>query len=134
MQLAMGLFAAGCANFGLIIRMNKTAVMPHPLSGADYNIRRININAAELKNMDNFAYLGRTLSQNTRIDNEMSTKLKIYKAGIDEQRPHKRLSCNNVAGDARRKGRQKRRYKNTLEKALKCLQNNTSAWEELAQD
>ncbi|VDL90197.1 unnamed protein product [Schistocephalus solidus] len=65
MQMNMGLFAAGCANFGLTISTTKTVVMPQPLP-------QINFNVAQLKNMETFAYLGSRVSSNTRIDEEVA--------------------------------------------------------------
>ncbi|VDN45211.1 unnamed protein product [Dibothriocephalus latus] len=67
MQRSMDLLATGCANFGLNINKDQTVVMHRPPPGADHNAPRINLNGAELKNVDKFAYLGSTLSLNTRI-------------------------------------------------------------------
>ncbi|VDN31414.1 unnamed protein product [Dibothriocephalus latus] len=74
-QRSMYHFAAGCAKFSLTIITEKTVVMHQPLQGADYNVPRINVNCAELKVVDNFAYLGSTLSRNTRIDNEVTRRI-----------------------------------------------------------
>ncbi|VDM03351.1 unnamed protein product [Schistocephalus solidus] len=108
MQRSMDLFAAGCANFILIFSTAKTVVMRQPPPSAECNAPRINVNGAQLKNVETFAYLGSTLSRNTRIDDEvvqrmlkanqafgrlqasmwnrhgihLNTKLKMYKAVV----------------------------------------------------
>ncbi|VDL99971.1 unnamed protein product [Schistocephalus solidus] len=75
MQRTMDLFAAGCANFGLIISAAKTVVMNQPPPTAEYNAPRINVNGAQVKNVETFAYLGSTLSRNTRIDDEVAQRI-----------------------------------------------------------
>ncbi|VDL95921.1 unnamed protein product [Schistocephalus solidus] len=75
MQRSMDLFAAGCADFGLKISKAKTVVMGQPPPSAEYNAPRINVNGAQIKNVETFAYLGSTLSRNTSIDDDGSSKL-----------------------------------------------------------
>nr|VZI35423.1 unnamed protein product [Spirometra erinaceieuropaei] len=110
MQRSMDLFAAACENFGLVINTQKTVVMhqPPPNSAAAPNAPQINVNGTPLQVVENFPYLGSTLSHNTKIDDEvanriskasqafgrlrstvwnrhglrLSTKLKMYKAVI----------------------------------------------------
>nr|VZI51608.1 unnamed protein product [Spirometra erinaceieuropaei] len=111
MQRSMDLFSAACENFGLVINTQKTVVMhqPPPNSAAAPNAPpQINVNGNQLQVVENFPYLGSTLSRNTKIDDEvanriskasqafgrlqstvwnrhglqLSTKLKIYKAVI----------------------------------------------------
>ncbi|VDL91480.1 unnamed protein product [Schistocephalus solidus] len=65
MQRSMDLLAAGCADFGLTISTSKTVFMHQPPPSAGYNAPRINLNGAQFKNVENFAYLGSTLSRNT---------------------------------------------------------------------
>ncbi|VDM00389.1 unnamed protein product [Schistocephalus solidus] len=72
MQRSMDLFAAGSADFGLKISTAKTAVMLQQPPSAEYNAHRINANSAQLKNAETFAYLGSTMSRNTRIDDEVA--------------------------------------------------------------
>ncbi|BHF65403.1 hypothetical protein SprV_0200841300 [Sparganum proliferum] len=86
----------------------KTAVMHQPPPDAAYFAHQINVNGAQLQVMNNFTYLGSTLSRSTKIDNEvvhriskasqasgllqntvcnchslkLSTKLKMHKAVI----------------------------------------------------
>nr|VZI49625.1 unnamed protein product [Spirometra erinaceieuropaei] len=110
MQRSMDLFSAACENFGLVINTQKTVVMhqPPPNSATATNAPQINVNGTQLQVVENFPYLGSTLSRNTKIDDEvanriskasqafgrlqstvwnrhglqLSTKLKIYKAVI----------------------------------------------------
>uniref|UniRef100_A0A183SKB4 Reverse transcriptase domain-containing protein n=1 Tax=Schistocephalus solidus TaxID=70667 RepID=A0A183SKB4_SCHSO len=72
MQRNMDLFAAGSADFGLTTSTAKTVVMHQPPLSVEYNAPRINVNGAQLKNVKTFAYLGSTLSRNTRIDDEVA--------------------------------------------------------------
>ncbi|VDL87826.1 unnamed protein product, partial [Schistocephalus solidus] len=72
MQRSMDLFTTGCADFGLTISTAETVVMHQPPPSAEYNAPRINVNVVQLKNVENFAYLGSTLSRNTRIDDEVA--------------------------------------------------------------
>nr|VZI39729.1 unnamed protein product [Spirometra erinaceieuropaei] len=110
MQRSMDLFSAACENFGLVINTQKTVVMhqPPPHSVTPRNAPQINVNGTQLQVVENFSYLGSTLSRNTKIDDEvanriskasqafsrlqstvwnrhglqLSTKLKMYKAVI----------------------------------------------------
>nr|VZH99042.1 unnamed protein product [Spirometra erinaceieuropaei] len=111
MQRSMDLFSAACENFGLDINTQKTVVMhqPPPNSATAPNAPpQISVNGTQLQVVENFPYLGSTLSRNTKIDDEvanriskasqafgrlqstvwnrhglqLSTKLKMYKAVI----------------------------------------------------
>ncbi|VDL89189.1 unnamed protein product [Schistocephalus solidus] len=55
MQRSMDLFVAGCADFGLTISTTKMVVMHQPPPSAEYNASRINVNGAQLKNVETFA-------------------------------------------------------------------------------
>nr|VZI48312.1 unnamed protein product [Spirometra erinaceieuropaei] len=106
----MDLFSTACENFGLVINTQKTVVMhqPQPNSATDPNEPRTSVNGTQLQVVENFPYLGSTLSRNTKIDDavvnriskasqafdrlqstvwnrhglQLSTKLKMYKAVI----------------------------------------------------
>nr|VZI48828.1 unnamed protein product [Spirometra erinaceieuropaei] len=110
MQRSMDLFSAACENFGLVINTQKTVVMlqspPNPAT--PFNAPRITVNGTQLQVVENFPYLGSTLSRSAKIDDEvenriskasqafgrlqstvwnghglqLSTKLKMYKAVI----------------------------------------------------
>nr|VZI43233.1 unnamed protein product [Spirometra erinaceieuropaei] len=111
MQRSMDLFSAACENFGLVINTQKTVVMhqPPPNSATAPNAPlQISVNGTQLQVVENFPYLGSTLSLNAKIDDEvarriskasqafgrlqstvwnrhglqLSTKLKMYKAVI----------------------------------------------------
>nr|VZI40273.1 unnamed protein product [Spirometra erinaceieuropaei] len=110
MQRSMDLFSAACENFGVVINTQKTVVMhqPPPNSATAPNTPQINVNGTQLQVVENFPYLGSTLSRNTKIDDkvanriskasqafgrlqgtvwnryglQLSTKLKMYKAVI----------------------------------------------------
>nr|VZI46780.1 unnamed protein product [Spirometra erinaceieuropaei] len=111
MQRSMDLFSAACKNFGLVINTQNTLLIlqPPPNSATAPNAPpQINVNGTELQVVENFPYLGSTLSRNTKIDDEvanrisrasqvfgrlrntvcnrhglqLSTKLKMYKAVI----------------------------------------------------
>ncbi|VDM01197.1 unnamed protein product [Schistocephalus solidus] len=105
MLMTIDLFAAGCVNFGLAICTTKTVVVHQRPPSAEYNAPRINVNGAQLKNVETFAYMGSTLSRSTRINDEvaqriskasqafgrlqvsvwnrhLNTKLKMYKAVV----------------------------------------------------
>nr|VZI05580.1 unnamed protein product [Spirometra erinaceieuropaei] len=111
MQRSTDLFSAACENFGLVINTQKTVVMqqPPPNSATASNVPpQISVNWTQLQVVENFPYLGSTLSRNTKIDDEvanriskasqafgrlqstvwnrhglqLSTKLKMYKAVI----------------------------------------------------
>nr|VZI27138.1 unnamed protein product [Spirometra erinaceieuropaei] len=111
MQRSMGLFSAACENFGLVINTQKTVVMHQPppnTATASSAPPQISVNGTQMQVVENFPYLGSTLSSNTKIDDEVdnrisktsqafgrlqstvlnrhglqrNTKLKIYKAVI----------------------------------------------------
>ncbi|VDL92474.1 unnamed protein product [Schistocephalus solidus] len=50
-------------------------VMHQPPPSAEYNAPRINVNGAQLKNVETFAYLGSTLSRNTIIVDEVAQRI-----------------------------------------------------------
>nr|VZI45630.1 unnamed protein product [Spirometra erinaceieuropaei] len=110
MQRSMDLISAACENFGLAINMQKTVVMhqPPPNTATPPNAPQISVNATQLQVVENFPYLGSTLSLNAKINVEvlrriskasqsigrlqstvwyhqglpLSTKLKMYRAVI----------------------------------------------------
>ncbi|BHF85580.1 hypothetical protein SprV_1002874800 [Sparganum proliferum] len=80
MQRSMDLFSAACANFGLVINTQKTVVMhqPPPNSAAtapNAPPPQISVNGTQLQVVDNFPYLGSTLSHNTKIDDEVASRI-----------------------------------------------------------
>ncbi|BHF77930.1 hypothetical protein SprV_0602104000 [Sparganum proliferum] len=78
MQRSMDLFSAACVNFGLVINTQKTVVMhqPPPNSATDPNAPpQISMNGTQLQVVENFPYLGSTLSRNTKIDDEVANRI-----------------------------------------------------------
>nr|VZI21882.1 unnamed protein product [Spirometra erinaceieuropaei] len=78
MQRSMDLFSAACENFGLVINTQKTVVIhqPPPNSAIAPNAPpQISVNGTQLQVVDNFPYLGSTLSRNTKIDDEVANRI-----------------------------------------------------------
>nr|VZI51255.1 unnamed protein product [Spirometra erinaceieuropaei] len=77
MQRSMDLFSAACENFGLVINTQKTVVMhqPPPNSATAPNAPQISVNGTQLQVVENFPYLGSTLSRNTKIDDEVANRI-----------------------------------------------------------
>ncbi|BHF76078.1 hypothetical protein SprV_0501917600 [Sparganum proliferum] len=77
MQRSMDLFSAACENFGLVINTQKTVVMHQPPanSATPPNAPQISVNGTQLQVVENFPYLGSTLSGNTKIDEEVANKI-----------------------------------------------------------
>ncbi|VDL89875.1 unnamed protein product [Schistocephalus solidus] len=83
MQRSMDLFAADCANFGLTTSTAKTVVMDQPPPCAEYNDPRLNVNGAQLKNFETFAFGESTLSRNTIVDNKVAQGISKASQAID---------------------------------------------------
>nr|VZI27966.1 unnamed protein product [Spirometra erinaceieuropaei] len=78
MQRSMDLFSAACENFGLVINTQKTVVMhqPPPKSATAPNAPpQISVNGTQLQVVENFPYLGSTLSRNTKTDDEVVNRI-----------------------------------------------------------
>nr|VZI38913.1 unnamed protein product [Spirometra erinaceieuropaei] len=78
MQRSMNLFSAACENFGLVINTQKTVVMhqPPPNSATAPNAPpQISVSGTHLQVVENFPYLGSTLSRNTKIDDEVANSI-----------------------------------------------------------
>ncbi|BHF70874.1 hypothetical protein SprV_0401392700 [Sparganum proliferum] len=76
-QRSMVLFSAACENFGLVINTQKTVVMhkpPPPSTATPPNTPQISVNGTLLQVVDNFPYLGSTLSRNTKIDDKVARR------------------------------------------------------------
>ncbi|BHF85319.1 hypothetical protein SprV_1002848200 [Sparganum proliferum] len=71
MQRSMDLFSAACENFGLVINTQKTVVMHQTPPTAS----QISVNKTQLPVVEKFPYLGRTLSRDTKIDDEVANKI-----------------------------------------------------------
>ncbi|BHF57659.1 hypothetical protein SprV_0100060200 [Sparganum proliferum] len=80
MQRSMDLFSAACENFGLVINRQKTAVMhqPPPSNTAtppNAPPPQISVRGTQLQVVENFPYLGSTLSRSTKIDAEVGRNI-----------------------------------------------------------
>nr|VZI14470.1 unnamed protein product [Spirometra erinaceieuropaei] len=78
MQRSMDLFSAACENFGLIINTQKTVVMhqtPPNSATAPNASPQISVNGTLLQVVENFPYLGSTLSRTTKIDDEVASRI-----------------------------------------------------------
>nr|VZI42377.1 unnamed protein product [Spirometra erinaceieuropaei] len=78
MQRSMDLFSAACENFVLVINTQKTVVMhqPPPNSATAPNAPpQIKVNGNQLQVLENFPYLGSTLSHNAMIDDELANRI-----------------------------------------------------------
>nr|VZI37433.1 unnamed protein product [Spirometra erinaceieuropaei] len=74
----MDLVSAACENFGLVINTQKTVVIhqPPPKSATAPNAPpQISVNGTQLHVVENFPYLGSTLSRNTKIDDEVANRM-----------------------------------------------------------
>nr|VZI45232.1 unnamed protein product [Spirometra erinaceieuropaei] len=74
-QRSMDLFVSACDSYSLVISTEKTVVMHQPPSDAAYVAPQISMNSAQLQVLDNFIYLGGTLSRNTKVDDEMARRI-----------------------------------------------------------
>ncbi|BHF84887.1 hypothetical protein SprV_1002803900 [Sparganum proliferum] len=73
-----GLVSSACENLGLVINTQKTVVIhqPPPNSVTVPNAPpQISVNRTQLQVVENFPYLGGTLSRNTKIDDEVANRI-----------------------------------------------------------
>ena len=75
MQLDVDSFSMACDNFGLTISTKKTEVMFQPAPGKPYYKPHISVNNHELQVVENFTYLGSTLSQDVSLDAEINNRI-----------------------------------------------------------
>nr|VZI42987.1 unnamed protein product [Spirometra erinaceieuropaei] len=77
MQRSIDLFSVASENFGLVINTQKTVVMhqPPPNTATPPNAPQISVNGTQLQVVENFPYLGSTLSLNTKIDDEVAHRI-----------------------------------------------------------
>ncbi|BHF81450.1 hypothetical protein SprV_0702458000 [Sparganum proliferum] len=73
----MDLFSAACENFGLVINTQKMVLMhqPPPNKATPPNAPQISVKGTQLQVVENFLYLGSTLSRNTKIDDEVANRI-----------------------------------------------------------
>ncbi|BHF73543.1 hypothetical protein SprV_0401662400 [Sparganum proliferum] len=84
MQRSMDHFSAACENFGLIINTENTVVMHQPPPNTALNkAPQISVKETQMQVVDNFTYLGSTLSRSTRIDDEMARRISKASQAVD---------------------------------------------------
>ena len=72
MQLELDRFSAACDNFGLTISTKRTEVMYQPTTGNPYQEPNITVKGQRIQDMENFTYVGSTLSRSANIDAEVT--------------------------------------------------------------
>jgi hypothetical protein len=70
LQDLLDCFADSCDKFGLTISLRKTVTMSQ-----SENTHHFIVNGTELEDVEDFTYLGSTLSKNTTLDKEISTRI-----------------------------------------------------------
>ena len=75
LQVIMDRFATSCSSYGLTISLKKTEVMFQPPPGHNYIPTSITIRGTKLNAVDQFTYLGSTLSRSANIDAEVSQRI-----------------------------------------------------------
>ena len=75
MQVSMDKFSAACDNFGLTISTKKTEVMHQPIPRTPYHEPTIMVKGQKLQAVEQFTYLGSTLSRAVNIDAEVNNRL-----------------------------------------------------------
>nr|VZI46782.1 unnamed protein product [Spirometra erinaceieuropaei] len=78
MQRSMDLFSTACEKFGLVINTQKTVMMhqtPPNSATAPNAPPQISVDGTQLQVVENFPYLGSTLSRNTKIDDEVANRI-----------------------------------------------------------
>ncbi|BHF69364.1 hypothetical protein SprV_0301240800 [Sparganum proliferum] len=75
MQTSMDLFVAACEDFNLVVNTDNTVVMHHLTSDVAYVTPQILVNGDQLHAVDNFTYLGGTLSRRTKVDDEVARRI-----------------------------------------------------------
>ncbi|BHF78806.1 hypothetical protein SprV_0602192100 [Sparganum proliferum] len=77
-QRGTDLFSAACVNFGLVINTQKTVVMhqpPPPNTATPPDEPQISVDGTQRQMVENFPYLGSTLSRYTKIDDEVARRI-----------------------------------------------------------
>ncbi|BHF68572.1 hypothetical protein SprV_0301160800 [Sparganum proliferum] len=81
--LAAAAAAAACDNFGLVINTEKTVIMQQPPPDAAYVAHQISVMGAQMQVVDDFTYLGSTLSRNTKIDDKVARRISKASQPLD---------------------------------------------------
>ncbi len=90
LQRLISSFARAFDEFGLTISLKKSNIMGQGVSSTPW----ISIGHHTLETVENFTYLGSTISSNLSLDNELNTR--IGKASIEMARLTKRVWNNST--------------------------------------
>ncbi|XP_071510462.1 uncharacterized protein [Diadema antillarum] len=93
LQRLTSCFAVTAKAFGLEVSLKKTEVLHQPAPRQDYQSPHITIGQTDLKTIDQFTYLGSTITSNARVDKEIDNRL--AKASSAFGRLHDRVWKNN---------------------------------------
>ncbi|BHF78508.1 hypothetical protein SprV_0602162100 [Sparganum proliferum] len=74
-QRSTDLFYTACDHFGLIINTERTVVMHQLPSDTAHHAPQLGGNGTQLQAVDNFKYLGSTLSHSTKINDEVASRI-----------------------------------------------------------
>jgi len=74
-QLMVDAFSRATTRFGLTISIQKTEVLHQPRPGTIPTVDTVLVHDEPLKSVDKFCYLGGTISQNARIDDEVVARI-----------------------------------------------------------
>jgi hypothetical protein len=75
MQKEMDKFSQACDNFGLTISTKKTEVLFQPAPGKPYHAPTVTVRGQNLEAVEQFTYLGSTLSRAANIDAEINNRI-----------------------------------------------------------
>ena len=75
LQCITSCFAESAQLFGLEVSLKKTEVLHQPAPQNEYHVPHISIGETVLKSVEQFTYLGCTISSNARIDGEIDNRL-----------------------------------------------------------
>ncbi|GAB1603816.1 hypothetical protein Ahia01_000662900, partial [Argonauta hians] len=75
LQLLISRFAEAAQLFGLEVSLSKTVVLHQPAPGEVYHPPHITINGSVLRVVQQFCYLGSTITSNAKIDKELDSRL-----------------------------------------------------------
>ncbi|XP_075779308.1 LOW QUALITY PROTEIN: uncharacterized protein LOC142827711 [Pelodiscus sinensis] len=87
MQVSVDKFCTACDNFGLTINSRKTEVMYQPVPYAPYTESTITVTGRMLQAVDQFTYLGSTLSHAANIDIEVTCRIVKASSAFGRLRP-----------------------------------------------
>ncbi|BHF76686.1 hypothetical protein SprV_0501978500 [Sparganum proliferum] len=76
-QRCMDLFADDCNNFGFVLNTEETVILDQTQPD-DEVAHQISVKGAKLEVLDNFSYLGSTLSRISNVDDEVARQISTF--------------------------------------------------------